>query len=79
MITLYTRENCIFCIKAKELLEKNNISYEELIIGKDINREDIIQKFPDRKRLPIIIENDKIVGGYDDLAEYIYPPLNKET
>lgn len=79
MITLYTRENCTFCIKAKELLQKNNIPYEEFIIGKDISRNEVIQKFPDRKKLPIILENDKIIGGYDDLAEYIYPPLNKET
>ncbi len=71
MIHIYSRENCAFCLKAKNLLNENNIQYQEIIIGKDIDRNEVIQKFPNRKLLPIVLTNDTMIGGYEDLVNYI--------
>lgn len=72
MITIYTRDGCSFCDKAKQLMIENNISYNEMSIGKNIQREEVIQKFPNSKLLPIIVNVDgTLLGGYDDLVKYM--------
>lgn len=38
-----------------------------MIIDHDITREEVIEKFPNRKVLPIILVDDVVVGGYTDL------------
>lgn len=72
MITIYTRDGCSFCDKAKHLMNENNMKYAEMIIGENIQREDVIQKFPNIKLLPIIVNVDgTLLGGYDDLVKYM--------
>lgn len=67
MFTLYTRTNCLFCRQAKDLLRQKHLSFNEMIIDHDITREEVIEKFPNRKVLPIILVDDVVVGGYTDL------------
>lgn len=72
MITIYTRDGCSFCDKAKQIMNENNMKYAEMIIGENIQREDVIQKFPNIKLLPIIVNVDgTLLGGYDDLVKYM--------
>ncbi len=74
---VYTKSGCGYCKRAKDLIEHNSISYQELEIGRDITREEIISKFPHRKELPIITEDDgRLIGGYADLIDYLNPPLS---
>ena len=64
---IYTKENCPFCIKAKELVTK----YVEIVVGKDITREEFLGLFPTAKTVPQIIIDGTHVGGYTDLVEYL--------
>lgn len=72
MITIYTRDGCSFCDKAKALMTENNIQYSEMSIGKNIQREEVIQKFPEVKLLPIVVSVDgTLLGGYEDLVKHV--------
>lgn len=72
MITIYTRDGCSFCDKAKSLMTENNIQYSEMSIGKNIQREEVIQKFPEVKLLPIVVSVDgTLLGGYEDLVKHV--------
>jgi len=72
MITIYTRDGCSFCDKAKTLMNENNIQYSEMSIGKNIQREEVIQKFPEVKLLPIVVGVDgTLLGGYEDLVKHV--------
>lgn len=75
MIKLYTREGCVYCNRAKTLLDGNNIEYDEIEIGKTITRDEVIAKFPNIKTLPIVTEDEILVGGYDQLVDHL---LNKQ-
>lgn len=74
-IQIYSLSNCSYCKRAKELLTINNLSYKELVVGVDISREDVVNKFPGRKELPIIEIDGQLIGGYADLIDYLNPPL----
>ena len=74
MITIYTRDGCSFCDKAKSFMNENNIQYTEMSIGKNVQREEVIQKFPGVKILPIVVNVDNtLIGGYEDLVKHIQP------
>lgn len=40
-IVIFSKPSCPFCVKAKELIEKNDINYRENIIGEDCSKEDM--------------------------------------
>ena len=70
LIELYTRDGCEYCEKTKELLENKLLNYNENIIGKTINREDVLKKFPGRKLLPIVVINGNLIGGYTETKKF---------
>lgn len=69
MITVYTKDNCPYCIKAKALLSSENIEYTERRIGIDITRDDFLEAFPNARTVPQIVFDEELIGGYDDLAK----------
>lgn len=69
MITVYTKENCPHCVKAKNLLGGYGLEYAEITIGKDISREDFLEMFPNVRTVPQVVMHGEHVGGYEDLAK----------
>lgn len=67
---VYSKDFCPYCVRAKELLTHNNITYEEVLISKDILREEFISLFPEQKTVPLIFIEGERVGGYDNLVEW---------
>ncbi len=68
-VEIYTKFTCGFCFRAKALLEKKNISFEETDISMGgSEREEMIQRSGGRTTVPQIFINDRHVGGSDDLA-----------
>jgi len=67
-ITIYSKDNCPNCLKAKNKLSKYNPTI--LMLGKDISRANFFEKFPNVKQVPQIIINNKHIGGYEDLEKW---------
>jgi len=70
-IEIYSMNNCPFCVKAKELLYKNNLRYKEYQLNIHFFKEDLATRLnvaPTEKiTLPqIFLDNDNI-GGYNEL------------
>ena len=65
--TIYTIDNCIYCVKAKNTLQNRGVMIEEIKVGQDISREDFLEKFPNVRTVPQIIIDGKLIGGWDDL------------
>ena len=65
MHIVWSRDNCGWCDKAKELLDSYGFEYEV----KDVyeHAEEFMEQFPDAKTVPQIIFNGKHVGGYNGL------------
>ena len=73
-IVIYTKDNCPYCVQAKNLFSLKGEEYHEMKIGLDLTREEFISIFPEVKTVPFIIIDGKKVGGYDKLVEYYNRP-----
>lgn len=68
-VIIYTTNYCPYCVKAKSLLTRKNISFEEVEIKDDKTREEMVTKSNGRRTVPQIFIGDFHVGGCDDLYE----------
>ena len=67
-VVIYTSSLCGFCHKAKSLLKRNNILFDEINV--DINYEkkkEMINRSNGRTSVPQIFFDDQHIGGYDEL------------
>lgn len=73
MYKIYTKDNCDWCIKAKNLLTSCGVKYIELKLGSDYQKEELRALVPEHLPLtvPQVFVYSKRIGGYEDLAEYL--------
>ena len=72
--TIFTRDNCSWCVRAKKLLDGHNLEYEELHIPRDLSREEfyaVVDSNDTTKTVPKVFYDGNLIGGYEDLAEWI--------
>jgi len=67
MFTLYTKDNCSFCDKAKMLLTMKGIAFETVKLGQDITREQLLEKIPTARTMPQIMKDNQLIGGFKEL------------
>lgn len=72
-LVVYGADWCVFCKKAKSLLEKYGIEYEYKNIDIMGNLNDLVSITGSRpKSIPLIFdEYDDLIGGYSDLLVYL--------
>ena len=70
-IVVYSKPNCPYCVKAKRLLDQMELPFTERVVGVDATREQLLEAAPNARTVPQIIIDDKLIGGYDQLASYI--------
>lgn len=66
-VVIYTFSTCPYCIRAKELLKSEEISFTEIDIT---NKKDKLNKLKEKTNcstVPQIFVNDKFIGGCDDI------------
>lgn len=67
MIEIYSKDHCVFCDKAKSLLDKLSKQYNQYKLDEHFTRDEIIEKFPDARTFPIVVVDGKWIGGYNEL------------
>ena len=66
-VTIYTREGCGYCTRAKALLARKNVRFTEIDAGSDpALKAEMVQR-SGRTTFPQIFLGDAHVGGCDDL------------
>jgi len=69
-VKIYSTGSCPFCDKAKQLLNKWNISYEELRIDADpAARNEFSEVTNGARTVPQIIIDGVCIGGFTELTE----------
>ena len=67
-VEVYTASYCPYCIRAKSLLKRKGVSFDEIdVSGDPALREKMIELSGGRRTVPEIFINGRIVGGYDEL------------
>ena len=70
MFKIFTKDNCSWCMKAKEILRENNITYKEHNIDED-HTSKMVLKALRLKTVPQIWNDDLHLGGYRQLESWI--------
>jgi glutaredoxin 3 len=66
-IRIYTTPSCPYCVRAKRLLQKKGLIYEEIdVAGDDAAREKLAEQ-TGMLTVPQIFIGERHVGGSDDL------------
>jgi glutaredoxin 3 len=68
-IQIYTTAICPYCQRAKQLLNRKGVSYEEISIDDDPEQMRHMVERSQRRTVPQIFIGTRHVGGYDDLVE----------
>ena len=71
MYTIYSKPNCSFCLQAKQLLEMEQLPFEYKNLGTHYSLDELMTLSPDAKSFPQIFKDGVLVGGYNDLCEYL--------
>ncbi len=69
--TVWSKDQCPYCVMAKDLLRAQGMEYEERNISQGTwTREQLMEAVPHARTLPQIFIDDQLIGGYDQLKKY---------
>lgn len=68
-ITVYSKQVCPYCVRAKALLKRKGADFNEIMIVDEETRDEMMKKSGGRMTVPQIFIGDYHVGGYDDLEK----------
>lgn len=66
-VIVYSTAVCPYCIRAKELLKREGISFEEIRVDADPTLRLKMEQMSGRRTVPQIFIGERHVGGFDDL------------
>ena len=70
---VWSKNNCIYCTKAKDFLNKKGIQVEERNVeaGGQWTMRELQDKVPGARAFPQIFIDGKYVGGYDKMMAHV--------
>ena len=66
-VRIYTTQTCPYCVRAKRLLQKKSVPYQEIDVSWDDDARLRLMQATGRRTVPQIFIGEKHVGGSDDL------------
>lgn len=69
-VSVFTREGCPFCARAKGMLREAGIEFEELVLNKDYS-ESSLRAVAGRSMVPQVFVNGERIGGSDELEAFL--------
>ena len=69
-VTVFSREGCPYCTRAKGLLRDAGIQFEELILNRDFS-ESTIRAVSGMSTVPQVFVNGDYIGGSEDLETWL--------
>ena len=69
-VTVFSRDGCPYCVRAKGMLRDAGIHFEELVLNRDFH-ESTIRAVSGRSTVPQVFINGEHIGGSEDLERYL--------
>lgn len=69
-VTVFSREGCPYCSRAKDLLQDAGIRFEELVLNRDFS-ESTIRAISGMSSVPQVFVNGDHIGGSEDLEAWL--------
>lgn len=68
-IIIYTKASCPYCVFAKQLLENEGLSYQEIHVDQDAEQLKVMVERSGLRTVPQIFINGQSIGGFDSLKK----------
>jgi glutaredoxin len=68
---VYSKNNCPYCYKVKQVLELTNSNYVVYNLGEDFTKEEFYAEFGEGSTFPQVICDDKKLGGSVDTIKFL--------
>jgi len=68
-ILVYTTAGCKYCSQVKELFQRADLEYREVLVNSPEIKEEMISTYPQVKTYPHVIIDGESVGGLVDTAK----------
>jgi glutaredoxin-like protein len=69
-VTVFSREGCPYCVKAKAMLRDAGIEFDELVLNRDF-AESTIRAVSGASTVPQVFINGSLIGGAESLTQYL--------
>ena len=69
-VTIFTRPDCEYCVRAKGMLADAGLQYEELVLNRDYT-EATIRAVSGMSSVPQVFINGDYIGGSEDLEQHL--------
>ena len=69
--TIYSKEGCSYCEKAKRLLDLAKVEYRVYKLDRDFTKDQFMSEFGYGSSFPRILVDDKLIVGCLDTLKYI--------
>lgn len=66
-ITIYTTRSCPYCVRAKRLLDRKGLAYEEIDAGHDEALRTWLVEKTGQQTVPQIFAGERSLGGFSDI------------
>lgn len=69
--TVYSKENCPYCSKVKEVLKLINVDFVVYTLDEQFSKEEFYSEFGNGSTFPQVVINDQHIGGCTDTIKYL--------
>ena len=71
-VEIYTKDNCVWCTRAKNLMNDFNISYLEHDLSNEDERKEFYKEVGENvSTVPQVYINGNRIGGYKELSKWV--------
>lgn len=67
-VVIYTFDTCLYCIRAKRLLNNKGVDFKEIDITNQREKLSELKKKTSCSTVPQVFVNDKFIGGCDEIV-----------
>lgn len=68
---VYSKEDCPYCYKVKQVLELTGSNFVVYNLGEDFTREEFYSEFGEGSTFPQVICDDQKLGGCTDTVKFL--------
>ena len=69
--TVYTKDNCPYCYKVKQVLELTGTKFSSFNLNEDFTREEFYDKFGEGSTFPQVVCDGEKIGGCSDTIKFL--------
>lgn len=69
--TVYSKNNCPYCYKVKQVLELTGNEYVEYNLNVDFTKEQFYAEFGEGSTFPQVVLEDKFIGGCNETVQFL--------